>query len=103
MSRRRPVKVDERFLRLLDSQLGSERGPNGEPSSTDFLLVDLPPIAERFATAFEELMTPINDRPDYRAVLKVGTLVPRVLVTGVLESDGTVNLISIRIDTDAEW
>ncbi len=53
MSERRPVKVDERFLQLLDTQLG-ERGPNGEPSATDFLLVDLQPIAEQFATAFED-------------------------------------------------
>ena len=57
MSRRRPVKVDERFLELLDQQLPAERGPQGEPSATDFLLVDLPPIAERFATSFDELMT----------------------------------------------
>ena len=100
---RRPVKVDERFLELLDAQLGSERGPNGEPSATDFLLVELPPIAERFATTFHELMTPIADRPDYRSVLSIGTLVPRVLVTGVLEADGAVNLISVRIDMEARW
>jgi len=103
VSERRPVKVDERFLGLLDEQLGAERGPNGEPSATDFLLVDLPPIAERFATDFGELMKPIPERPDYRAVLSVGALVPRVLVTGVLESDGTVNLISVRIDFDVGW
>ncbi len=103
MSRRRPVKVDERFLELLDQQLPDERGPQGEPSATDFLLVDLPPIAERFATSFDELMTPIPDRRDYRAVLSVGMLVPRVLVTGVLEADDTVTLISVRIDLEAEW
>ena len=103
MNDRRPVKVDERFLELLDSQLGGERGPKGEPSATDFLLVDRPPIAERFATAFEELMMPVVDRPDYRAVLSVGTLVSRVIVTGVLESDGTVNLTSVRIDVAAGW
>lgn len=102
MTARRPVKV-ERFLELLDQQLPGERGPHGEPSATDFLLVELPPIAERFATSFEELMTPIPDRPDYRAVLSVGTLVPRVLVTGVLEADDTVTLISVRIDLEAEW
>ena len=46
MTDRRPVKVDDRFLELLDQQLGEHRGPNGEPSATDFLLVDLPPIAD---------------------------------------------------------
>ncbi len=48
-------------------------------------------------------MTPIPDRPDYRAVLSVGTLVPRTLVTGVLEADGTVNLMSVRSDLEAGW
>ena len=48
-------------------------------------------------------MTPIADRPDYRSVLSIGTLVPRVLVTGVLEADGAVNLISVRIDMEARW
>jgi len=48
-------------------------------------------------------MMPIPDRPDYRAVLSVGTLVSRVLITGVLEGDGSVNLMSVRIDFDAEW
>ncbi len=80
-----------------------ERGPDGEPTATDFLLVDLPPIADRFATSFDDLMMPIPDRPDYRSVLSVGTLVPRVLITGVLEADGSVNLMSVRIDFDAEW
>ncbi len=102
MTDRRPVKVDDRFLELLDQQLGEHRGPNGEPSATDFLLVDLPSIADLFATGFEQLMTPIPDRPDYRAALLVGTLVPRVLVTGVLDTDGTVNLISVRFDLNAD-
>ena len=59
MSVRRPVKVGDPFFELLDQQLGSERGLNGEPTATDFLLADLPPIAERFSTAFDELIMPI--------------------------------------------
>ena len=73
MSVRRPVKVGDPFFELLDQQLGSERGLNGEPTATDFLLADLPPIA----TAFDELIMPIPDRPDYRAALSTGILVPR--------------------------
>ena len=103
MTERRPVKIDDRFLELLDEQLPSERGPLGEASATDFLLVDLPPIAERFATSFDELMTLIPDRPDYRSLLGVGRLVPRILVTGVLNSDDSISLISIRIDLSSEW
>ena len=103
MTQRRQVQVDDRFLDLLDAQLGDERGPNGEPSATDFLLVELPPIAELFATAFESLMTPIPDRPDYRSVLGVGSIVPRILVTGHLQNDGSITLLSVRIDFDAGW
>ena len=55
MSERRLVRVDQAFFDSLDQQLGSERGPNGEPSVGDFILVDLPPIAEVFATRFEFL------------------------------------------------
>ncbi len=100
MSVRRPVKVGDPFFELLDQQLGSERGLNGEPTATDFLLADLPPIAERFSTAFDELIMPIPDRPDYRAALSTGILVPRVLVTAVLDSDGGVTLLSVRMDFD---
>ena len=91
------------LLRATRPTLGSERGPNGEPTATDFLLADLPPIAERFSTAFEELIMPNPDRPDYRAALSTGILVPRVLVTGVLDSDGGVTLLSVRMDFDAAW
>ncbi len=103
MSERRSVRVDNHFLGFLDIQLGEERGPRGEPTATDFLLVDLPPIAERFATSFDELMMPIPERPDYRSVLAVGSLVPRILVTGHLKTDGSVTLLSVQIDFDAEW
>ncbi len=103
MSSRRPVKVDDRFFELLDQQLGSERGPNGEPTATDFLLADLPPIAERFSTEFDELIQPIPGRPDYRSALSAGVLVPRILVTGVLDADGGVTLLSVRMDFNAEW
>lgn len=43
---------------------------------------------------------PIPDRPDYRAALSTGILVPRVLVTAVLDSDGGVTLLSVRMDFD---
>ncbi len=103
MNERRPVRVDDRFLELLDAQLGEERGLDGQPTATDFLLVDLPPIAEMFATGFDDLMMPIPGRSDYRAVLSVGSLVPRILITGHLGDDGSVTLLSVRIDFEAGW
>ena len=48
-------------------------------------------------------MMPIPGRPDYRAALSTGILVPRILVTGVLDADDSVTLISVRMDFDAEW
>jgi len=38
---RRSVRVDRAFFDDRDRQLGSDRGPNGEPSSTDFIVIDL--------------------------------------------------------------
>lgn len=42
---RRVVRVDPHFFSELDRQFGEARGPNGEPSSADFL--PLSPAAER--------------------------------------------------------
>lgn len=41
MSERREVRIAGSFFEELDSQLGPERGPNGEPSATDFIVIDL--------------------------------------------------------------
>ena len=103
MSTRRPVRVDDRFLELLDSQLGSERHQSGGPSTTDFLLVELPPITELFASNFDRLTMPIPGRPAYRSVLTVGTYIPRILVTGHLGQGGSVSLLSVLLDLDAAW
>lgn len=100
---RRVVRLDDRFFEQLDRQLGSERGPAEEPSSTAFLLVELPPIAEEFATRFGTLVMPIAGRSDYRSLISVGRLVPRVLVNGVLMADETVSLIGVQIDLEPGW
>lgn len=100
---RRTVRVDPGFFDELDEQLGAERGPDGEPSTGDFLLVDLPLIAEVFATRFESLMQPIDGRPDYRSHLTSGFLVARVLVTGHLGLDDAVTLMNIDIDLGDDW
>lgn len=103
MSVRRPVRVDDQFLELLDSQLGLERQPSGGPSTTDFLLVELPPIVELFATNFDRLAMPIPGRPDYRSVLIVGIYIPRILATGHLGPHGYIPLLSVQLDLDVGW
>jgi len=50
---RRVVRVDQSFFDELDAQLGPDRGPGGEPSSTDFLTFDLPTIVDEFADNFD--------------------------------------------------
>jgi hypothetical protein len=47
------VRVADSFFEQLDEQLGASRGPNGEPSSTDFLVMELPAVVERFAIDFD--------------------------------------------------
>ena len=40
MTIRRTVRLDQVFFDDLDRQLGSDRGSNGEPSGTDFIVID---------------------------------------------------------------
>lgn len=103
MTERRTVRVDRVFFESLDNQLSEERGPNGEPSAGDFLLVDLPLIAEAFATKFESLAMPVPGHPEVRSLVTSAMLVPSVLVTGVLGVDDVVTLVSVRIDLGLPW
>ena len=52
---RRAVRVAREVFDELDRVLDAERGPNGEPSVNDFLTIDLLPIADAFATGFDDL------------------------------------------------
>lgn len=45
---RRIVRATARFFSDLDRQLPTERGPNGEPSTNDFQVLDLLRIVEEF-------------------------------------------------------
>jgi hypothetical protein len=67
----RTARVDQAFFDGLDPQLGGDRGPNREPSSTDFLVIDLPTVVDEFAESFDTLPIAYAGRGDYR-VLVVG-------------------------------
>jgi hypothetical protein len=69
---RRIVRVDPQFFTELDAQLGESRGPNGEPSASDFLLIELPTIAEAFAERFDEILRLYPERDDYRYLVAGG-------------------------------
>ena len=103
MSDRRPVRVDPRFLERLDAQLPEERGPNGAPSRLDFLRFELPAIEERLALRFEDQGEVIPGRPDYRMIISTGVLIPRIVVIAQLVADGSIVLLGVELDHDADW
>lgn len=79
---RRTVRVDPQFFGDLDAQLRDTRGPNGEPSASDFILFDLPPIAEVFADSFDDLPAMFDGRSDYRYLVTTGSLLVWVDTVG---------------------
>lgn len=95
---RRTVRVDQQFFTELDAQLGETRGPDGEPSASDFLLIELPTIAETFGERFDELLRLYPERDDYRYLVAGGRLVYAALVVGQLIDDDTISLFGIEID-----
>jgi hypothetical protein len=95
---RRQVRVAEAFFEQLDEQLRPDRGPNGEPSATDFLVIDLPPIVDRFATGFDELPELIEGVPSGRMLIITGRLVRHLVVYGLEAPDGAVDLVGIDLD-----
>ncbi len=95
---RRTVRVDAQFFSDLDAQLRDTRGPNGEPSASDFLLLDLPTIAEVFAESFDSLPAMFDGRADYRYLVTTGSLVAAAVVVGQLVTDGTIVLVGVDID-----
>lgn len=72
----RQVRFTEQFFEALDESLPSERGVDGSPSVTDFLLVDLPAVRDRLADDFGRWTLPTDD-PDVRVLVGAGVLVQR--------------------------
>lgn len=102
-SERRTVRASHQFFDDLDAQLSSERGPNGEPSTNDFQVVELFPIIERFAVGFDELPQLIDGNARYRVLVTSGVLVARIAVTAQLAADETVELVALDLDLTAGW
>jgi hypothetical protein len=72
---RRVVRVTDAFFEQVDDALGLDRGPNGEPSATDLIVLELPSIVERFATDFEGLPEIVEGVPAGRMLITSGVLV----------------------------
>jgi hypothetical protein len=84
---RRIVRASPAFFEDLDRQLGPDRGPHGEPSATDFLVIEVPAIVERFATGFETLPEAVEGVEEARMVIGTGRLVRAFAAYGLLMSD----------------
>jgi hypothetical protein len=102
-SRRFEVRATTSFFEDLDRQLHSERGPNGEPSTTDFQTFELLNIVERFAAGFEELPELVPGRSDYRVLIAAGALIRAYTVVGQLRPDGAVELLTLELDLGTDW
>ncbi|MFV2039873.1 MAG: hypothetical protein ACC660_06480 [Acidimicrobiales bacterium] len=98
MRRRREVRVADVFFDELDLQLGAERGPDGKPSATDFLVIDLPAIVERFSLGFDELSEVVAGLAAARMFIGTSALVRSYVVHGLEISEGLVELVGIEID-----
>ena len=95
---RRIVRVTDSFFEQLDEQLGASRGSNGEPSSTDFLVMELPAVVERFAIDFDSLPELVEGLPASRMLIASGVLVRAFAVYGLLMSDDSIELIGVELD-----
>ena len=65
---------------------------------TDFLVIDLPAVVDRFATAFDSLPEIVEGLPSARMLIAAGRLVTRFVVYGLEAPDGSVDLIGIDLD-----
>jgi hypothetical protein len=95
---RRIVRVSSAFFDQLDEQLRAERSDNGEPSATDFVVIELPAVIERFATDFESLPEIIDGAPGGRMLIAPGLLVRAFAVYGLLVAGGSIDLVGITIE-----
>ena len=100
---RREVRAKLDFFRDLDRHLPTERGPNGEPSTSDFQTFELLEIVEKFAVGYDDLPRLIPDRDDYRILISTGIVVRAYTVIAQLSPDGAIELLALDIDTDLDW
>ena len=102
---RREVRATLDFFRDLDRHPPTERGPNGEPSTSDFQTFELLEIVEKFAIGFDDLPRPIPERDDYRILISTGIVVRAYTVIVQVSADSAIELstLDIDIDTDLDW
>ena len=98
MTERRRVRVSQTFFDRLDEHLPEGRGGEGSPSSTDFLLHDMPTVIDRLALAYESSTAALTDGFDVRVLVTAGVLVDFMAVYVTLAEDGDVEIIYLEIE-----
>ena len=96
----RTVRFTESFFERLEEILPAERGGDGTPSITDFLVLEVPGLRDGLAADAVRLTRPTSD-DGIRVYLNSGVLIPAVLMyMFVDEHDVEVFDISFGFDTE---
>ncbi len=86
----RPVRATEDFIDDIDRQFSDERGPQGQPSRSDFYTYDMLEIRDRFAQQWDAQAELVAGRPDYRVVIVRGRFGITYAVEAQLTRDGYI-------------
>jgi len=95
---RREVRATADFFADLDRQLTGVRGPNGEPSAIDFLVMEMPAIVDRFASRFDTLPEAYPGVSLARVAVGTGLLVTAFAIYGFEMSDGSIELVGLDLE-----
>ena len=98
MSSRRVVRVTPQFFERLDELFPAERGPDGEPSATDFLLHELPSVIDRLAIDFEGSTIAASSDSTVRVLISAGGLVEFFAVYAVLAVDDSIEIVYLEAE-----
>lgn len=87
---RRVVSSLDWVLRSTGPTARGRPGPRGRAIGTDFLVLDLLAIVERFATDFDGLPEIVEGVPQASVLIATGRLVRAVAVYGLLVTDAVL-------------
>ena len=93
----RVVRFHQTFFDDLDELLPSERSADGLPSTTDFLLYDLPRLRDLLADDYESNTLEIDGWDDLRLLVQSGTLV-RTVALYVTATPLEILVLSVEIE-----
>ena len=79
------------------AELGDERGLDGEPPSLDFELYELPRILHGSPPGGRPCPSVSPGNPRYRVLIADGAIVYACAVTGVVQRDGSISLVTLRL------